>query len=196
MYSIGTPSTSDENLFEDVKGQTDDSKPIGISREVPLRDDAPLKILRQGKNDKDLHGDLTDISISGQLEAAAEVTKLDKSLQRLEGTGDIVESAKFLDSIESPPEIPNVNRNDSFAVTSYSMSSGAGDSAFQPESNERVNQNKEHELKQATGQLNSATDLDRCNLDLSQGSVQSLCGASEKLRIALQHLKSQLTALR
>lgn len=194
MYSIGTPSTSDENLFEDVKGQTDDSKPIGISREVPLRDDAPLKILRQGKSDKDLHGDLTDISISGQLEAAAEVTKLDKSLERLEGTGDIVESAKFLDSIESPPEIPNVNRNDSFAVTSYSMSSGAGDSAFQPESNERVNQNKELELKQATG--DSATDLDRCNLDLSQGSVQSLCGASEKLRIALQHLKSQLTALR
>lgn len=194
MYSIGTPSTSDENLFEDVKGQTDDSKPIGISREEPLRDDAPLKILRQGKNDKDLHGDLTDISISGQLEAAAEVTKLDKSLERLEGTGDIVESAKFLNSIESPPEIPNVNRNDSFAVTSYSMSSGAGDSAFQPESNERVNQNKELELKQATG--DSATDLDRCNLDLSQGSVQSLCGASEKLRIALQHLKSQLTALR
>lgn len=194
MYSIGTPSTSDENLFEDVKGQTDDSKPIGISREVPLRDDAPLKILRQGKNDKDLHGDLTDISISGQLEAAAEVTKLDKSLERLEGTGDIVESAKFLNSIESPPEIPNVNRNDSFAVTSYSMSSGAGDSAFQPETNERVNQNKELELKQATG--DSATDLDRCNLDLSQGSVQSLCGASEKLRIALQHLKSQLTALR
>ena len=196
MYSIGTPSTSDENLFEDAKGQTDDSTTIGISSEEPLKDDVHLKILDQSQNAKDLHGDLTDASKSGQLEAAAEMTKLDKSIERLEGTGDMLESEKFLDPDESPPEIPNIDTNDSFTVTCYSMSNSASDSIFQPESNEQVCENEEHRLKQVTGDLNSAADLERCNLDLSQGSVHSLYGASEKLRFALQHLKSQLTTLR
>lgn len=189
LYSIGTPSTSDENLFEDLIARTGDGTPTGISREEPLKDDSHLKIL--GIQIVDLHGDLTD----GQLEAAAEMTKPD-TLKRLEESGDIVESETFFDSIESTPEIPNVNMNDSFAVTSYSMSSSACNSACQPDSNEQADRDKEHRLKQVPGGLNSVSDLERCNLDLSQENGHSLYGASEKLNIALQRLKSQLTMLR
>lgn len=169
--------------------RTGDGTPTGISREEPLKDDLHLKIL--GIQNVDMHVDLTD----GQLEAAAEMTKPD-NLKRLEEPGDIVESETFFDSIESVPEIPNVNMNDSFAVTSYSMSSSACNSACQPDSNEQADRNKEHRLKQVPGGLKSASDLERCNLDLSQENVHSLYGASEKLNIALQHLKSQLTMLR
>lgn len=187
LYSIGTPSSSDENLFEDVTTQTGNGTLTGISREEPLKDDVHLKILDQSQN-VNLHGDLTD----GQLETAAEMTKLEKSLKRLEGTEDIEESEMFLDSIENPPEILNVNMNDSFAVTSYSMLSSARNSTCQPGSSEQATPG----LKQVTGDVNSASDLERCNLDLSPESVHSLHGASVKLRIALQHLKSQLTMLR
>lgn len=189
MYSIGTPSTSDENLFEDVIARTGDGTPTGISREEPLKDNLHLKIL--GIQNVDMHGDLTD----GQLEAAAEMTKPD-ALKRLEESGDIVESETFFDSIESVPEIPKINMNDSIAVPSYSISSSSCNSECQPDSTEQADQNKEHRLKQVTSGLNSASDLERCNLDLFQENVHSLYGASEKLRIALQHLKLQLTMLR
>ena len=191
LYSIGTPSTSDENLFEDVTAQTGDETLTRISREEPLKDDAPLTILGQSQK-VNLHTDLTE----DQLEGVAEMTKLDKSLERLQESGEIDESETFLDSIESAPEIPNLNRSDSFAVTSFSILSSVRDSACQPDCNEQPDQNKEHGIKQVTtGGLNSS-DLERCNLDLSQESVHSLHGTSEKLKIALQHLKSQLTMLR
>ena len=187
MYSIGTPSTSDENLFEDVTAHTGNDTPTGVSKEEPLKDDVHVKILDQSQK-VNLHGDLRD----GQLEAATEMTKVEKSLERLEGTGDIEESEMFLDSIESPPEILNVNMNERFAVTSYFMSCSARDSTCQPDSSEEV----KPELKQATGDINSGSDLERCNLDVSQENVHSLYGTSEKLKIALQHLESQLKMLR
>ena len=190
MYSIGTPSTSDENLFEDATAQTGDETLTRISREEPLKDDAPLTILGQSQK-VNLRTDLTE----GQLEGVADMTKLDKSLEGLEESGEIEESETFLDSIESAPEIPNLNRSDGFAVTSFSILSSVRDSACQPDSNEQADRNKGHGIKQVTGGLNSS-DLERCNLDLSQESVHSLHGTSEKLKIALQHLKSQLTMLR
>ena len=189
MYSIGTPSTSDENLFEDVTAQTGNDTPTGISREEPLKDEVQLKIFDQSQNGN-LRGDLTD----GQLEAGAEMTKLEKSLERLEGSGDIEECETFLDSIENLTGIPNVNANDSFAGTCYSMLGSAHDRTVScwSDSNEQAKPG----LKHMTGDVNSASDLEWCNLDLSQENVHSLYGTSEKLRIALQHLKSQLTMLR
>ena len=185
LYSIGTPSTSDENLFEDVTTQTGDDTLMGIASQEPLNDNAPLKILDHGQN-VGCYGDL----MASQLEAATEITKPDEPLERYEATGDSTstESETFLDSIE----IPTVNINDRFAVTRHSMLSSARDSTYQPDSSEQANPG----LKQLTGEITSASDLELCNPDLSQEKVHSLYGTSEKLRIALQHLESQLTKLR
>ena len=187
LYSIGTPSTSDENLSEDVTTQTGDDTLMGISSQEPFKDNAPLKILDHGQN-VDCYDDLKD----DQLEAATEITEPDKSWERLEGIGDIAESETFLDSIENPPEISNLNMNERFAMTGYSVLSSARDSTCQPDSGEQANPG----LKQLTGDVNSASGLKWCNLDPSQEKVHSLYGTSEKLKIALQHLKSQLTMLR
>lgn len=183
LYSIGTPSTSDENLFEDVTTQKVDDTLIGISGQEPLQNSAPLKILDHGQN-VDHYDDLT----TSQLEAATEITKPDESLERCEASGDSAESETFLDSIE----IPNVNINDRFAVTSYSMLSSARDNTYQPDSSKQAKPG----LKQLTGDVNSVGDLELCNRDPSQEKMHSLYGTSEKLRIALQHLESQLTMLR
>ena len=197
MYSIGTPSSSDENLFEDIKTQADDGTLIGVSSGETLKDDVDvgLKIIAQSQNDKELDDDLTDSSLSGHLETASEMTKLQKSFevplpQRAEETDDILRRDKCLDSIGNLPEIHNIKVDDSFTLSS------AVNSAFQPEFNERVDQNEEHELKQVIGDLHSASDLESGDLDVLQGSEHPMDGASDKLNIALRHLKSQLTILR
>ncbi len=194
LYSIGTPSSSDENLFEDIKAQTEGSTPTGVSCVAALQDDVDLKVIAQSQGDQELEDDLTDSSKSGHLETSSEMTKLQKSFdvllpQAAEETTDISESLKGLDPIENLPEIPNTKMDD------FTLSS-AVNSVFQPELNEEVDQKEEHELKQVIDDLNSATDLEWSNLDLPQRSVNPVAGASEKLRIALQNLKSQLTILR
>lgn len=195
LYSIGTPSSSDENLFENVKAQTDDSTLIGISSEGILNDNMVFNALAQGQSIKELD----DAYISGHLETACEIIKLDKSLdvslpQRLEGTDDILESDTYLESMEDPPKIPDIKMEDSFTVT---LNSELFNLQVESESNEQVDQHIiVHELKQTTGDLHSATGLESHNLDVSQGRAHPTDGASKKLNIAMQHLKSQLITLR
>ena len=199
LYSIGTPSSSDENLFENVKAQTDDSTLTGISSEGILNDNMVFNALAQGQSVKELDYNLTDAYISGHLETACEIIKLDKSLdvslpQRLEGADDILESDKYLESMEDPPEIPDIKMMDSFTVT---LNSELFNLQVESESNEQVDQHIiVHELKQTTGDLHSATGLESHNLDVSQGRAHPTDGASKKLNIAMQHLKSQLITLR
>ena len=193
LYSIGTPSSSDENLFEDVKAQVDDRAPIGISDKGTLKDDTGLKMLAQSQNDKEVNDDLTDLSSSGHLETAFEMTKLQKSFevslpQNAEGTDETLEDDAYLDSILNPPENPNKDISSSFSLSSAT-------NTLQP--NEQVDQNEKHELReQVKGNLHSVADLERCNLDMSQRSLHPMGGGSEKLSTVLQHLKSQLSNLR
>ncbi|KAL9958005.1 hypothetical protein ACROYT_G034966 [Oculina patagonica] len=194
LYSIGTPSSSDENLFEDIKAQTDDSTLVGISGGAALQDNVDLKIVAQSQGDKELEDNLTDSSKSGHLETFSEMTKLQKSFdvslpQAAEETTDVLERLKGLDSIENLPEIPNTKIDDRITLSS------AVNSVFQPELNEQVDQKEEHELKQVIDDLDYATNLERSNLDLSQRSVHPIAGASGKLSVALQRLKSQLKIL-
>lgn len=186
-------------MFEDIKVQKDDSTPIGISSEETLKDDVNFKTIAQ--DDRELEDGLPDSSKCGHLETDSELTKLQKSFevslpQRAEETDDILESDKGLDPIEKPPAIPNVEMSDIVMVTSHSTLSSIVNRVFQPESNEQVEQNEEHEFKQVIGDLRSATDLEGCDLDVSQGTLHPMVGGSEKLSVTLQRLKSQLTILR
>ena len=172
----------------------DDEKMRGIPSKGTLQDEfLALNISPQLQGDNFLDDNLTDSAISGHLETASEsacMEKLEKTLevsnkQSPEGNENIFESNKYFDSVEDQPEVVDIDLDDSFAAASC-LNSAVESQVFTlqvgPESNEQNVQNVEDELKQGT----LGTALERCNLDVP----------SEKLDVALKHLKLQLTSVR
>lgn len=214
LYSIGTPSSSDENLFQEDDTHSDTSSAIAISSDATIKDDLTVDSRAQGHRKKELKG-IMDVSGGENQDIDSETTRLDKYFevsmtQQSEVIDDRLELQKLPDVLENPPKMSSIMLDDSSTLPSYAAQSSAleremADLQAELESNEEVDQNVEQELQQPIGSLISSTDLESTVFDVPEASVYPVgkpsnysisISSTDKLNITLQHMESQLATLR
>lgn len=194
LYSIGTPSSSDENLFEEMKINTTE----GNVTETPSREslkDLDLNRSTSPQGDKIIVDEFNPIdAISDHLETVSKSSCMeiqDKTLEvsnntkSLEEDESIFESGKYLDSDEDLSKASGRRIDEGFAGETSLNSAVESEiltSHFTPGSNEQVKQNVEVEFKEER----LVMDQKKCDCE----------EPSKKLNNLLTHLKLQLTSLR
>lgn len=194
LYSIGTPSSSDENLFEEMKINTTE----GNVTETPSREslkDLDLNTSTPPQGDKVIVDEFNPIdAVSDHSETASKSSCMevqDKTLEvsnntkSLEEDESIFESGKYLDSDEDLSKASGRRIDEGFAGETSLNSAVESEiltSHFTPGSNEQVKQNVEVEFKE-----------ERLVMDQKKSDLEE---PSKKLNNVLTHLKLQLTSLR
>lgn len=213
MYSTGTPSSSEENLFLEVEASPDTGSLIAVSSEGRSKDHFSSDVRTQGNSDKELIC-IMDASRDKKYDKDFEMTRLDRNvevpvLQELGGIVDSPQLDEFLDELQNPPVSQNVMLDDYSCLTSCAAQESdlereMANLQAELESNEEADQNLEQELPQLTVDLGSSSSMESHHLDVSEKPVSQLSESNysinlssmDKLIIALQCMKSQLATLR
>ena len=194
LYSIGTPSSSDENLFEEMKiniteGNVTETPSRESLKDLDLNTSTPPqgdKIIVDEFNPIDAVSDHSEtVSKSSCMEIQDKTLEVSNNTKSLEEDESIFESGKYLDSDEDLSKASGTRIDEGF--TGETSLNSAVESEiltlhFTPGSNEQVKQNVEVEFKE-----------ERLVMDQKKSDLEE---PSKKLNNVLTHLKLQLTSLR
>ena len=207
MYSIGTPSSSDENLYQDVETHSDTGDLIPISSdltshsmEVPTKEHGSkeTQVFRGDSREENMEGD-TDHEMS-----TPSVKDFDNSLHAAERTDYNLQGDKLSSLFETcvvldeSPKLPGQN---------FTTKGETGYLQAELASKEELIQNEEHdELHELERDLVSdvemeiskhgADNLSSFNLIDKPGESSDRVKSKDKLSIALHQMESQLATLR
>ena len=216
LYSIGTPSSSEENLFQDVEIRLRTGSLTEAVGEGTLKDDLALHVDTQTKDhsDKELGGTV-DAFKGEDLDVDSETTTLEKyfevpMLQDTEEISDSLEFDKLSDVLANPPSPSlNLTLDDRSALPScFAQDSGLekemADFQADLESTVDVDQNTEKEQQQPGDDVVSMIDMEKPGLNVNEKSALKMgepnysisISSEDKLSITLQQMKSQLATLR
>lgn len=204
MYSIGTPSSSDENLFQDVETHSDTGNLIPLSSdltshsmEVPTKEheNKEAQVFRSDSREENMEGD-TDRETS-----TTSGKDFDDSLHAAERTDYNLQGDKFSSLFETcvvldeSPKLPDQN---------FSTKSETGYLQAELALKEELIQNEEHdelhELKRVSDVeieiSKHGADKSSFNLIDKPGDSSDRVKSKDKLSIALHQMESQLATLR
>ena len=213
MYSISTPSSSDENLFQEAETHSDTSNLIHVptSSEGALKGSRALDIQGQGHDCENADVSM-DVPGSENAEMDPEATKLlgkgfqDSTPQAPERFDYSLEEDKLSVLFQTSVALDGCSTLTSHTAQNIGSKSEAANSQAELESDEEVDQNEEHdELQSSTGYLVSVTYIESPNLGVTGKDVCLMDKPAahsinvrgvDKLSIVLQHMESQLSTLR
>ncbi|XP_022785285.1 cingulin-like [Stylophora pistillata] len=191
LYSIGTPSSSDENLFKEMKVNITEEniietlsrgslKDLDLSKSTPPQGD---KIIEQISIDASSEHSET-ASKSSCMEIQDKTLEVPNDRKSLERDESIFESEKYWDLNEDLSEALDIRINDGFAgetCLNSAVESEILSLHFTPGSNEQLEQSVEVDLVQ-----------ERLTSDQEKGNPKE---PLKKLNNVLMHLKLQITSL-
>ena len=206
MYSIGTPSSSDENLYQDVETHSDTGNLIPISSDltshsmgVPTKEHGSkeTQVFRGDSREENMEGD-TDHETS-----TTSVKDFDDSLHAAEKTDCNLQGDKFSSLFETcvvldeSPKLPGQK---------FSTKRETGYLQAELASKEELVQNEKHdELHELERDLVSDDEMeiskhgaDRSSFNLidKPGDSSDRVKSKDKLSIVLHQMESQLATLR
>lgn len=208
MYSIGTPSSSDENLFQDVKTHSDTGNLIPISSDLTSHSMEVLNEEHENKESQVLRDDsreenMEDGTDHENLMSTLSVKDFDDSLQGTERTDYSLQGDKLSSLFETcvvfdeSLKLPGQNDN-AKSETDYLQDELA--------SEEELIQNEEHdELHEVDRDLVSDVEMEiskhgagksSFNLIDKPGDSSDRAKSKDKLSVALHQVESQLATLR
>lgn len=211
LYSIGTPSSSEENLCQDIDSHLDTGSPIASSGEATSKADIFDKDMQAPNHSNDVLKGIVNASTD---ENPGGITRLDKSfavlvLQESAGTDGSVELQTLSDMLQNPAEVSDVVLDDYSSLIRDDVQIGDFEREMMNlqsdiESNVNVDQNVDRKLPQSTGDVELSASVETPLLDLTQKSTSEMTksnysfslSSEEKLSIALQSMESKLATLR
>lgn len=210
LYSIGTPSSSEENLCQDIDSHLDTGSPIALSGEATSKADIFDIDMQAPNHSNDVLKGIVNASTD---ENPGEITRLDKSfavlvLQESAGTDGSVELQTLSDMLQNPAEVSDVVLDDYSSLIRDDVQIGDFEREMMNlqsdvESNVNVDQNVVRKLPQSTGDVELSASVETPLLDLTKKSTSEMTKSNysfslsceEKLSIALQSMESKLATL-
>lgn len=204
MYSIGTPSSSDENLFQDVETHSDTGNLIPLSSDLTSHSmEVPTKE-HENKEAQVFRGDSREENMEGDTDREMSTTSgkdFDDSLHAAERTDYNLQGDKFSSLFETcvvldeSPKLPSQN---------FSTKSEMGYLQAELAHKEELIQNEEHDELHEVERVSDVeieiskhgADKSSFNLIDKPGDSSDRVKSKDKLSIALHQMESQLATLR